>query len=69
MKGQLDKVGITSYLNSRLQAAYREYIKVKSLTLSKLCSNLVENINCELPKTCPSVDGFKYVVQATVQVR
>ena len=69
MKSQLDKDRIETFLNSRLETAYREYSKVKSLTLSKLCSNLVEDINGDLPKTCPSVDGFKYVVQATVQVR
>ena len=67
MKSELDKDGIESYLNSRLEAASREYNQVKSLTL--LCSKLVEHINDELPDRCPSVDGFKYVVQATVQVR
>ena len=68
MKGQLDKVAIVSYLNSRLQTAYREYIKVRSKSLTKLGSSLVETINAELPKRCPSVEGFKYVVHATVQV-
>ena len=69
MKSQLDKVRIETFLDSRLETVYGEFSKVRSLTLSQLCSNLVEDINCDLPKTCPSVDGFKYVVQATVQVR
>ena len=68
MKSQLDKERIVAYLNSRLETASREYNKVKSMTLPKICSDLVENINCELPRECPSVDGFKYVVHATVQV-
>ena len=69
MKSQLDKDGIETYLNSRLEAAYSEYIRVKSRMISKLCSSVVEQINAELPNKCPSVDGFKYVVHATVQVR
>ena len=69
MKSQLDKDGIETYLNSRLEAAYSEYIRVKSRIISKLCSSVVEQINAELPNKCPSVDGFKYVVHATVQVR
>ena len=67
MKSQLDKDGIETYLNSRLEAAYLEYNQAK-LTLSELCPSLVELINWELPNRCPSVDGFKYVVHATVQV-
>ena len=69
MKSQLDKDGIETYLNTRLEAAYSEYSQVKSITLSRLCTSLVEHVNAELPKECPSVDGFKYVVHATVQVR
>ena len=69
MKSQLDKVRIETFLNGQLETAYRDYVKVKSVTLAKLCSNLVEDINRDLPKSCPSVDGFKYIVQATVQVR
>lgn len=66
MKSQLDKAGIESYLTRRLETASREYKQIKSLTV--LGSKLVEQINAELPKTCPSVEGFKYVVHATVQV-
>ena len=66
MKSQLDKAGIESYLNSQLEAAYGRYSQA---TLSKLCPSLVEHINDELPNRCPSVEGFKYVVHATVQVR
>ena len=69
MKSQLDKVRIETFLDTRLKTVYGEFTKVRSLTLSQLCTNLVEDINCELPKSCPSVDGFKYVVHATVQVR
>ena len=70
MKSRLDKDGIETYLNRQLEKAYEEYIQVnKRLTLAKMCSNMVEHINAELPRKCPSVDGFKYVVHATVQVR
>ena len=69
MKSQLDKDGIETYLNRQLEASYGVYKQVKRLNLSSLCSSLVEHINSELPTRCPSVDGFKYVVHATVQVR
>ena len=68
-KSQLDKDGVETYLTSQLEAAYKEYSQANRLTLSKLCSNMVENINAELPRKCPSVDGFKYIVHCTVQVR
>ena len=66
MKSQLDKEEIESYLKGRLEAASREYKQEKNLTL--LCTKLVEHINGDLPRTCPSVEGYKYVVHATVQV-
>lgn len=68
VKKQLDKAGIESYLLDRMKTTSQMYLEGKTHLLSKFSSSIVEVINEELPRKCPSVDGFKFIVHATVQV-
>ena len=66
--GRLDKDQIEKYLMDRMNKLTQKYLASKTESLGKFSSSLVETLNDELPKKCPSVEGFKYVVHATVQV-
>ena len=65
---KLDKDQIEKYLLDRMNGLTQKYLDCKTESLGKFSSSLVEIINDELPNKCPSVEGFKYVVHATVQV-
>ena len=66
MTEALDKVDIEKYLTSATAAVIEQHQKAVP---ANICAKLVERINAELPDKCPSVDNYKYVVHATVQVR
>ena len=66
MTEALDKVDIEKYLASATAAVIEQHQKAVP---ANICAKLVERINAELPDKCPSVDNYKYVVHATVQVR
>ena len=68
VKKQLDKAGIESFLLDRMKTTSQMYLEGKTQILSKFSSSMVEVKNEELPRKCPSVDGFKFIVHATVQV-
>ena len=65
MTEALDKVDIEKYLASATAAVIEQHQKAVP---ANICAKLVERINAELPDKCPSVDNYKYVVHATVQV-
>ena len=65
MTEALDKVEIEKYLTSATAAVIEQHQKAVP---ANICAKLVERINAELPDKCPSVDNYKYVVHATVQV-
>ena len=61
----LDKLNIEKYLNSTIKSVIEKH---KTATTSVISSKLVEIINSQLPDKCPSVENFKYIVHAIVQV-
>ena len=61
----LDKPNVEKYLNSAIKSVIEKH---KSCTTSVISSKLVEIINSQLADKCPSVENYKYVVHAIVQV-
>ena len=49
---------------SKVMAKGKEFT---TSTLSQVGTQLVELVNTGLPASCPSADGFKFIVHATVQ--
>ena len=61
----LDRAGVEKYLDLATKTVTEE---LKTSGPADICARLVEKINAELPEKCPSVENYKYIVHATVQV-
>ena len=61
----LDKPNVEKCLNSAIKSVIEEH---KSCTTPVITTKLVEIINTQLAEKCPSVENYKYVVHAMVQV-
>ena len=64
-EGDLNRAEVENYLDF----ATRRVIEEKNTGgPADMCSKLVEKVNADLPDHCPSVENYKYIVHATVQV-
>ena len=62
---ELDRAGVEKYLDLATKNVIEEH---KTSGPADICARLVEKINSELPDKCSSVENYKYIVHATVQV-
>ena len=62
---ELDRAGVEKYLDLATKNVIEEQ---KTSGPADICARLVEKINSELPDKCSSVESYKYIVHATVQV-
>eukprot|EP00090_Calanus_glacialis_P014458 TRINITY_DN23246_c0_g1_i2.p1 TRINITY_DN23246_c0_g1~~TRINITY_DN23246_c0_g1_i2.p1 ORF type:complete len:122 (-),score=67.07 TRINITY_DN23246_c0_g1_i2:136-501(-) len=67
MESVLNQQEVEKFLmatTSKVMAKGKEFT---TSTLSQVGTQLVELVNTGLPGSCPSADGFKFIVHATVQ--
>ena len=62
----IDRKSVENYLNTTVKKFTDR--RTSSRNTSLIGSQLVEEINKNLPENCPSVENFKFIVHATVQV-
>ena len=62
---ELDRAGVEKYLDLATKNVIEEH---RTSGPADICARLVEKINSELPDKCSSVESYKYIVHATVQV-
>jgi len=68
MGDSLNRQEVEKFLLTTTKVAMTEMPKeVTSSNLNQLGTKLVEVVNSNLSNTCPSTEGFKFVVHATVQ--
>jgi len=61
----IDRKSVENYLNTTVKKFTDR--RTSSRNTSLIGSQLVEEINKNLPENCPSVENFKFIVHATVQ--
>ena len=62
---ELDRAGVEKYLDLATKNVIEEH---RTSGPADICARLVEKINSELPDKCSSVESYKYIVHATVQI-
>ena len=68
MGDSLNRQEVEKFLITTTREVMAEMPKdVTSTTLNQLGTKLVEVVNSTLSNTCPTTEGFKFVVHATVQ--
>ena len=63
--GDLNRAEVENYLDLATKGVIEEH---NTSGPAEICSKLVEKVNADLPDHCPSVENYKYIVHATVQV-
>ena len=65
MNEELDREDVEKYLQFATRNVLEEH---RTTGPADVCAKMVEKINAELLDKCSSVENYKYVVHATVQV-